>query len=402
MINILYLSYDGINDPLGQSQVAPYIEGLAEQNMNFHIISFEKDQTRTNYRFKNNYVVNWLKYKFTKRLYYLGKVYDYLRFLLVSLQYVRKNNIHCVHARGFISGFIALIINKTFKTKYIYDSRGLWVDERLDNKSLNKKNLISILVYTIMKKAEKKIFFNAKKIIVLTFKVKKYLSIENYCKISDITVIPCAADYEKFILKPDNNKLKKKLKINSGSFVISYNGSITGVYLFEKMLEFFEKMNVFFKNTYFLVITNNIVEAKKILYQRYSHIKNNVIIINSTREEMPNYLSLSNVDLFMINPTFARTASFPTKFSESLAMNKAVICNSGIGDIDFFFKKFKFGKIINNNDIFNKFYFLRTYLQIKKTNNNRSLTYNFFDLKVAIKRYKRVYSNIFINEDSFD
>ena len=54
----------------------------------------------------------------------------------------------------------------------LYRSRGLWVDERLDNNSLNKKNLISNLVYNILKIIEKKIFFNANEVIVLTFKVK--------------------------------------------------------------------------------------------------------------------------------------------------------------------------------------------------------------------------------------
>lgn len=400
--NILYLTYDGINDPLGQSQIAPYIEGIAEQNFNFHIISFEKKHSKTNYDFKNNFVINWKKYKFTKRLFYFGKIYDYFRFLAISMQYTRKNNIHCIHARGFITGFVALLIFKLFKTKYIYDSRGLWVDERLDNNSLNKKNLISNLVYNILKIIEKKIFFNANEVIVLTFKVKKYLSLNNYCKINYITVIPCAADYDKFKLYPDISLLKKKFNINSSSFIISYNGSITGVYLFEEMLKIFEKINFFFKNSYFLVITNNVLDANKILLECNQKIKKNVIIVNATRDEMPKYLSLSDVDFFMINPTFARTASFPTKLSESFAMNKVVICNSGIGDVDFFLNKYKLGKIIKKYDVFNKFYFLRTYLQIINTNNNRSKTHNFFDLKVAIKRYKRVYSKIFKYENSFN
>ena len=40
--NILYLSYDGMTDPLGQSQVLPYLIGLTKEGFTFHIISFEK------------------------------------------------------------------------------------------------------------------------------------------------------------------------------------------------------------------------------------------------------------------------------------------------------------------------------------------------------------------------
>ena len=42
MKNILYLSYDGMTDPLGQSQVLPYLVGLSKKGFQFTLISFEK------------------------------------------------------------------------------------------------------------------------------------------------------------------------------------------------------------------------------------------------------------------------------------------------------------------------------------------------------------------------
>ncbi len=44
MKEILYLSYDGMTDPLGQSQVLPYICGLAKHGYTFTLISCEKPQ----------------------------------------------------------------------------------------------------------------------------------------------------------------------------------------------------------------------------------------------------------------------------------------------------------------------------------------------------------------------
>ena len=37
----LYLSYDGLTDPLGQSQVLPYIMGLGDKGFRFAIITFK-------------------------------------------------------------------------------------------------------------------------------------------------------------------------------------------------------------------------------------------------------------------------------------------------------------------------------------------------------------------------
>ena len=41
MARILYISYDGLAEPLGQSQVIPYLKKLSDEN-EIHVISFEK------------------------------------------------------------------------------------------------------------------------------------------------------------------------------------------------------------------------------------------------------------------------------------------------------------------------------------------------------------------------
>ena len=39
---VLYISYDGMTDPLGQSQVIPYLQGLTGKGYHFSLVSFEK------------------------------------------------------------------------------------------------------------------------------------------------------------------------------------------------------------------------------------------------------------------------------------------------------------------------------------------------------------------------
>ncbi len=40
--SVIYISYDGMTDPLGQSQVLSYVRRLSLQGYAVHIISFEK------------------------------------------------------------------------------------------------------------------------------------------------------------------------------------------------------------------------------------------------------------------------------------------------------------------------------------------------------------------------
>jgi len=41
---ILYVTYDGLSDPVSQSQVLPYLEKLSQNGISYHILSFEKKE----------------------------------------------------------------------------------------------------------------------------------------------------------------------------------------------------------------------------------------------------------------------------------------------------------------------------------------------------------------------
>ena len=41
MARVLYISYDGISEPLGQSQIIPYLKKLSYDN-DIHLITYEK------------------------------------------------------------------------------------------------------------------------------------------------------------------------------------------------------------------------------------------------------------------------------------------------------------------------------------------------------------------------
>ena len=41
---VLYITYDGLTDPLGQSQVLPYLFWLSKKGYHFTVLSFEKKE----------------------------------------------------------------------------------------------------------------------------------------------------------------------------------------------------------------------------------------------------------------------------------------------------------------------------------------------------------------------
>jgi len=86
-IRVLYISYDGMTDPLGQSQVIPYLAGLSKRNYSFTLISCEK---------KENYTANKEKIaQLLKRIILIGSRCNTprnLRYFLHFLMFLKSNN----------------------------------------------------------------------------------------------------------------------------------------------------------------------------------------------------------------------------------------------------------------------------------------------------------------------
>ena len=111
MKTCLYITYDGLLDPLGQSQILPYIKNLNKKGYGFIIISYEK--TKNLKRIKNfkkdleNLDIYWKPFIFRK-----SKINFIYRFIIgaIYINYIQnKRKIDLIHLRGGYSALIYLI-----------------------------------------------------------------------------------------------------------------------------------------------------------------------------------------------------------------------------------------------------------------------------------------------------
>ena len=145
--NVLYLSYDGMTDPLGQSQVLPYIIGLSKKGYKFHLVSFEKPNRFTQNRkviericFENE--IEWHPLIYTKRPPLLSTIWDVRKMKRISKKIHKKYQVDMVHSRSYISALVALSFKKKYRIPFLFDMRGFWADERVDGKIWNLNNPI--------------------------------------------------------------------------------------------------------------------------------------------------------------------------------------------------------------------------------------------------------------------
>lgn len=406
-MNTLYITYDGLLDPLGKSQVLPYIHGVRDLSDTFHIISFEKaSKSETDLEEMQDLLskknISWTHLRFSSSQSLFAKLSDILSLYFSIFRIIFSKKIDLIHARGLPSASTGLFFKRIFKIKLIFDFRGLWADERVTKGGWDLSKLIHKLQYRFFKYRETSLFREADVVIVLTEKVLDDILLKNEIDKSKFTVIPCAADFELFNINISNNTLKQSLEIDKNHFVIGYLGSIGPMYQFKAYLKLLSKLNEKGVSTIGLIATNDTILAKKAINDFEENIlQNKVIIRNALRAEVPKYLNIMDALVAFYSIKYSVISVSPTKIGEALACGVPIICNAGIGDTDFIIKKLDAGYIFNDltDNSIDSFVRLKYFPFKKDKQALRDSSKDIFDLKIAIKRYRSAYQSAFKQND---
>jgi len=398
---VLYLSYDGLTDPLGQSQILPYLIGLSEKGFDFTIVSFEKPVNFQKEAFiirdivkKNK--INWEPLKYTKRPPILSTIYDLIQFKNAVKKEVKESTVSLIHCRSYISVLVGLWAKKKYGIPFIFDMRGFWADERIDGGIWSLENLIHQKVYHFFKKKEKEALQAAAFTISLTHAGKDEIKSWKLQGQSAIEVIPCCTDESHFNISKKENK-RKELGIASTDFVISYLGSIGTWYMLEEMLDFFKVFNMQHSNAKLLFVTRDDEHSifKKCLEKEIA--KEKVIVQASARNDVPAYINSSDVSLFFIKPVYSKKASSPTKMGEIMNMGIPIICNAGVGDVDVVMNKVMPELVVHNFDENSYKQVAEEVLDAIKTKDVDRIvqtSIDYFSLAKGVESYYKVYQAV--------
>ncbi|HSZ71448.1 MAG TPA: glycosyltransferase, partial [Cytophagaceae bacterium] len=178
--NVLYLTYDGLTDVIGRSQVIPYILKLSTQGYSFFIISCEKKDRYEKYEEElhtlfNQSGIQWYPLSYTKKPPMLSTVWDILRIRRTAIRLHKEYNFSLVHCRSYIVAMIGLYLKRKKNVKFVFDTRGLWVDERVQGGLWNLKNPVYKFLFSYFKKLEKAYFENADYSITQAEHAKEYM-----------------------------------------------------------------------------------------------------------------------------------------------------------------------------------------------------------------------------------
>jgi len=346
--SILYITYDGLTDPLGQSQILPYLKGLAREGYRFTILSFEKParfakERALVERLTAESGIQWVPLSFSSRPPLLSKFYDAVRMKRKAVALHREQHFDMVHCRSYIAADVGLFLKRRFGVKFFFDMRGFWADEKKDG-SWNVSNPVFRRVYAYYKKKEAQYMQHADQIISLTEAGRaEMMQWPSYNRNIPIDVIPCCADMQHFSLTDAGQKRQGRelLGIPQDAFVLSYLGSVGTWYMLDEMLRFFGLLRQRYPQAMALFLTHSDVAAIRKRIGEMGLQQEDFIIREASRKEVPLLIKASDVNISFIRPVYSKISSSPTKLGEMLSMGIPVICNAGVGDV---------GKIVTEAD----------------------------------------------------
>lgn len=391
-----------MTDPLGQSQVLPYIIGLRKHGYEFHLISFEKSEKFRKHKkhietICNNNGIHWHPQDYIHKGGPLGTIGLAKRMKNVALYLHQKHNFAIVHCRSYIPALVGLKL-KDLGAKFIFDMRGFWADERVDGKVWSLKKPIFKLIYKYFKKKEKEFFRKADYTISLTENGKnEILSWSSTNPKIRIKIIPCCADLELFnkhrLDVTKQKKLKENLKIEHKDFILGYVGSIGTWYMLPEMLDYFKVLKSTKPNAKFLFLSGESPDKIKSLAASKNIDPKDIKVTSVLHDEVPEYIAIMDASIFFIRASYSKKASSPTKQGEIMAMGVPLICNANIGDTDLIVNRYKSGTVI---DQFNIETYRNNIIDPMDYSSNAISegAKDYFSLTEGIERYLSVYKTV--------
>ncbi len=407
MKKILFISYDGMTDPLGQSQVIPYLSNLTKFGYSFTILSCDKpDKYLANKAYVEKLIepfpIDWVSIAYHKNPPVLSSIYDFRQLKRKAKQLQEKIGFDMVHTRPGLPTLVALWLKKTYGVKFLNDIRGFWADERVDGGMWNIKNPLFKRIYLFFKKHEFECIEKADYNNCLTYAAREVIHSWKHIpgQPLPVEVIPCSVDLDLFDPGAVDPVLKKQfaeeLNIKEGDTVFTYLGSIGGWYLTDEMMRFCKMLSDKIPSAKFLFISPHLHEMIAAAAVKQGLPAGRILTRQARRNEVPVLLSFSSYSIFFIKPCFSKLSSSPTKHGEIMAMGIPVITNAGVGDVEEIVTRYNAGYVLKD---FSDASFKEIADKVSKGNSFdreviRAGAKDFYALESAIARYKKMYETI--------
>lgn len=320
---------------LGQSQVLPYLRGLANRGATIDLLSFELDASSADVEELRDSLaargITWSPLRRRRDSRLSVKVRESAVGVVRAFARAARRAPDIVHGRSYFSTAICDVVATTFpRAKLIFDCRGMIGDEYVDAGYWQRDRI----EYRLVKRYEARAFRRSEGVVVLTNALRRWVSEHGYLgPRTRIEAIPCCVDLERFRFDPEaRTKLRTELGLQE-RIVIVYAGSLGSWYREPDLARFAGILKRRSQQRIaFLVLTPSSSDELVRLLEAEGLQSDEIVVRRARPSEMAQYLSVGDIGLSFITSCFSKKGSSPTKVAEYLACGLPVVVNGDIGD----------------------------------------------------------------------
>lgn len=240
---------------------------------------------------------------------------------LLFLIFIKKIDI--LHCRSYPITLAAIAVKKLIKhLKIIFDPRSAFPEENITAGRWTEKSF----TFKVWKRLEKKYLDESDITIAIANTYVKHFRKISYQ--SDLVIIPNNVDVARFV--PDKEireHFRFRMGISDDEIIFVYSGSMSNHWNNPKIYaKFLIKLRELDIKHRFLFLTPNIEELKK-TFERYSIKPEEYIVLSTTLEDVPKYLSMADFGLNLMEREDIRVS---IKTVEYLSMRLPIITNSNV------------------------------------------------------------------------
>jgi glycosyltransferase involved in cell wall biosynthesis len=339
---VLFVSYNSLIEPLGPTQILPYVCGLSRA-FDMSVLSFEKpvrsagedarDRSATAALLERHGVA-WHRLTYHKTPSLPATAYDAIAGVRRIRREHRRRPFDLIHARGYVPAAIALAVKKLIGVPFVFDIRGLQAEEYADAGHWDPRGL----PFRVTKAMEQAALRAADGIVTLTHAIRPVLlqfpGLDTRPTLPPWSVIPSCVDLEHFRFDASKRRRVREALGVGDRPVLVYSGSVGTWYMLDEMLAFYQVARERWPGLFLLCLVNRSPETVAGAARSRGIGGGDFAVTWARHAEMPAYLSAADAGIAFIRPCLSKRSSSPTKYAEYLATGLPFVANSGVGDVD--------------------------------------------------------------------
>lgn len=346
MISSLYLTRNGLLEPLGQSQVLAYLRGLSS-DYRITLITYEKDEDRADARRMSamraecaKLGIRWLPQRFRPQPKVIAPALSMLRMVWLLRREVRSQSAQLIHARSYIPAAVALIVSRMTDVPFIFDMRALWPEELITAGRLRRGSPLHRAIVA----AERACLRHAGAVVSLTHAAVDHLNRTYPDEMAGqlVEVIPTCADLDRFV--PAGSAPKQR--------VIGCLGTVlSGWFRLEWLASF---LSVAAKNdpdALFELTTRDDPQGVRRVLDPKGLLGDRLKIASAASQDVHHVLQAQTASvMFYAGGEISELGRSPTRMAEILGCGIPVVANEGVGDVARIIRDYRVGVLAESSE----------------------------------------------------